>query len=31
PTVEKLLVADPQLIGEKDEGLFGLIIRKDAD
>ncbi|CAF4486561.1 unnamed protein product [Rotaria sp. Silwood2] len=32
PTVEKLLlVADPQLIGEKDEGLFGLITRKDAD
>ncbi|CAF0936879.1 unnamed protein product [Rotaria sordida] len=31
-TVEKLLlVADPQLIGEKDEGLFGLITRKDAD
>lgn len=26
-----LLVADPQLIGEKDEGLFGLITRKDAD
>jgi len=26
-----LLVADPQLIGEKDEGLFGLITRRDAD
>jgi len=32
PSVEKLLlVADPQLIGEKDEGLFGLITRNDAD
>ncbi|CAF1303070.1 unnamed protein product [Rotaria magnacalcarata] len=32
PTVEKLLlVADPQLIGEKDEGFFGLITRKDSD
>jgi metallophosphoesterase superfamily enzyme len=31
-SVEKLLlVADPQLIGEKDEGLFGLITRNDAD
>jgi len=31
-SVEKLLlVADPQLIGEKDEGLFGLITRIDAD
>lgn len=31
-TVEKLLlVADPQLIGEKDEGFFGWITRKDAD
>ncbi|CAF1302063.1 unnamed protein product [Didymodactylos carnosus] len=30
--VEKLLlVADPQLIGEKHEGLFGLITRRDAD
>jgi len=26
-----LLVADPQLIGEKDEGFFGLITRHDAD
>ncbi|CAF0756206.1 unnamed protein product [Adineta ricciae] len=32
PTVEKLLlVADPQLIGEKDEGIFGFITRTDAD
>jgi hypothetical protein len=32
PTVERLLlVADPQLIGEKDEGFFGLITRIDAD
>ncbi|CAF4331165.1 unnamed protein product, partial [Adineta steineri] len=32
PTVERLLlVADPQLIGEKDEGFFGLITRNDAD
>jgi hypothetical protein len=32
PTVEKLLlVADPQLIGEKDEPLFGFITRYDAD
>ncbi|CAF1207163.1 unnamed protein product [Adineta ricciae] len=31
-TVRKfLLVADPQLIGEKDEGFFGLITRNDAD
>jgi len=32
PNVEKLLlVADPQLIGEKDEGFFGMITRIDAD
>lgn len=32
PTVEKLLlIADPQLIGEKDEGVFGAITRVDAD
>ena len=32
PTVEKLLlIADPQLIGEKDEGFFGAITRIDAD
>ena len=32
PTIEKLLVvADPQLIGEKDEGIFGFITRNDAD
>ena len=32
PTVEKLLlIADPQLIGEKDEGLFGAITRIDSD
>jgi len=31
-SVQKLLlVADPQLIGEKDEGFFGLITRNDAD
>ncbi|CAF4107166.1 unnamed protein product, partial [Rotaria sordida] len=31
-TIEKLLlVADPQLIDEKDEDLFGLITRKDGD
>ncbi|UJR21960.1 hypothetical protein I4U23_025028 [Adineta vaga] len=31
-TVERLLlVADPQLIGEKDEGFFGFITRNDAD
>lgn len=31
-SVEKLLlIADPQLIGEKDEGLFGFITRNDAD
>ncbi|UJR27242.1 hypothetical protein I4U23_008537 [Adineta vaga] len=31
-SVEKLLlVADPQLIGEKDEGIFGFITRSDAD
>jgi hypothetical protein len=32
PTVEKLLVvADPQLIGEKDEGILGFLTRNDAD
>jgi hypothetical protein len=32
PNIEKLLlVADPQLIGEKDEGFFGFISRNDAD
>jgi hypothetical protein len=32
PTVEKLLlVADPQLIGEKDEGILGFFTRNDAD
>ncbi|CAF4821507.1 unnamed protein product, partial [Rotaria socialis] len=31
-SVEKLLIAaDPQLIGEKDEGIFGFITRKEAD
>ena len=31
-TVEKLLlVADPQLIGERDEGFFGFVTRNDAD
>ncbi|CAF5068211.1 unnamed protein product, partial [Rotaria sp. Silwood1] len=32
PSVEKLLlVADPQLIGEKDEGILGFITRREAD
>lgn len=32
PTVERLLlVADPQLIGEKDEGILGFFTRNDAD